>query len=431
MPPKGSKKRSAPEPSEPSPAKRDRGQTPGLKNEKKSTETPSQQKSKIRLPRRRAERAMAKSSDDDSESESQDQEIPPVVDDQKWGHLLLEAEDNHEIKALQAMQRYWRNTAAKEEARLADVQALTKETYEAPGQHGCPNPTYNEDWSHADERIFLSQYWRGTMYESAITRQFCTSPDTQYLVTMFKISLHIFGVDPVTLWTLNDDEFKVTGTNFAFLLIVGNANAKHFSLIWSRSFCISLSKLMTHPIWGRRKDGHEFMLFAVKWAIMCRTDDRRPLSEGDAKLLGFIGCPITLRPEEPLKRTLERLLKRRYNAGETTTTEADLLRCIADNTEAHLDTEAHLVNPRSRCYRVTTDDLDAVIKGLDESKTWMSCEAHYELYQKSRSTTHTYPSSAEVAELNRNVFLNIERRRMIDHKRDSDSRPPSEPPLMI
>lgn len=425
MPAKGSKKRSAPGPSEPSPAKRDRGQPPGLKNEKKSTETPSQQKSKIRLPRRRAERAMAKSSDDDSESESQDQEIPPVVDHQKWGHLLLEVEDNHEIKALQAMQRYWRNTAAKEEARLADVQYPTKETYEAPGQHGCPNPTYNEDWSHADENLFLSQYWRGTMYETAITRQFGTSSDTQRLVAMFKISLHIFGVDPMTFWTLNDDEFKVTGNKFGFVLIVGNAKVKYHSPIWSRSFFDSLSKLMTHPIWARRKDGHEFMLFAVKWAIMCRTDDRRPLSEGDAKLLGFIGCPIAPRPEVPLKRTLERLLKRRYNAGETITTEADLLRCIADNTEAHL------ANPRSRYYRVTTDDLDAVIKGLDESKTWMSCEAHYELYQKSRSTTHTYPSSTEVAELYRKVFLIIERRRMIDHKRDSDSRPPSEPPLMI
>lgn len=261
------------------------------------------------------------------------------------------------------------------------------------------------------------------MYERAITRRFLTSSDTQHLVTMFKISLHIFGVDPVTLWTLNDDEFKVTGNKFGFVLNVGNV--PYPNPIWSPSFCHRLTQIISHPIWRRRKNGHEFMLFAVKWAIKCRTDDRQPLSEDDARLLRLIGCPISPRQEEPLKRTLERLLKRRYNTGETITTEADLLRCIADNTKARL------ASPTSRYYHVTTDDLDAVIMGLDESKTWMSCEAHYALYQKSRGTAHTYPSSVEVAEIYRNAFLNIERRRMIDHKRDSDPRPPSEPPLMI
>ncbi|KAF5704774.1 hypothetical protein FGLOB1_8427 [Fusarium globosum] len=216
---------------------------------------------------------------------------------------------------------------------------------------------------------------------------------------MFKISLHIFGVDPVTLWTLNDDEFKVTGNKFGFVLNVGNVP-------------------YPNPIWS------PFHAIRGKMGNQMSTDDRQPLSEDDAKLLRLIGCPITPRQEEPLKRTLERLLKRRYNAGETITTEPDLLRCIVDNTEAHL------ANPTSRYYHVTTDDLDAVIMGLDESKTWMSCEAHYALYQNSSGTTHTYPSSIEVAELYRNAFLNIERRRMIDHKRDSDSRPPREPPFM-
>ncbi|KAG4259497.1 hypothetical protein FPRO04_08032 [Fusarium proliferatum] len=150
---------------------------------------------------------------------------------------------------------------------------------------------------------------------------------------MFKISLHIFGVDPVTLWTLNDDEFKVTGNKFG------------------------LTQIISHPIWRRRKNGHEFMLFALTWT---------------PKLAWRIQPRVTI--------------------------------------------------------HVTTDDLDAVIMGLDESKTWMSCEAHYALYQKSSGTTHADPSSIEVAELYRNAFLNIERRRMIDHKRDSDSRPPSEPP---
>ncbi|KAF5980647.1 hypothetical protein FBULB1_5115 [Fusarium bulbicola] len=400
MPAKGSKKRTAPEAAELSTAKRGQGQPPRPKDKRKETadsERVSQNKTMIHIPRRRAERAIAESSDDDSKSEIQDQEVPPVVDDQKWDSLLLEAEDKHEIKGARAMQLCWRKSAAKEAARLAEVQDLTKEMYEAKGAYGCPDPTYNEDWSHANEERFLSHYWRGTVYEAAIERQTWTSQDAQHLVTMFKTSLQIFRVDPLTLWTLNDDEFKVTGSKLQITLSVGNAT--YNSPIWSRSFCDSLSKLMIHPTWGLRKDGQEFMLFAVKWAIKCRTDDRRPLSEGDAKLLQSLGCPITPRPEEPLKRTLKGLLEQRYNAYKTITTEADLLRCLAD------DKEAHLKRPASRYYHVTWDDLEAVMMGLDESKMWMSCEAHYALHQKSRSTTHTYPANADIAEIYRNAEL--------------------------
>ncbi|KAG5761456.1 hypothetical protein H9Q72_010427 [Fusarium xylarioides] len=423
MPPKGWRKRKAPEPPAEPPAKRGPGRPPGSKNKPKKTpdsEKISQQKATNRPSRPRAALPIAETSDEDSESESQDQEIPPVTDNQKWDDLLLKAKDRYEAKYMPVMQRYWRKAAAK--PHTIGFEGLTKEAYEAKDEPGCPNPTYSKDWSHADEEKFLNEYWRGTVYEAAIKRQTRTNQDAQHLVTMFKISLHVFGVDPLTLWTLNEDEFDVTGSRYEAEFKVGDVT--YPNPIWSRPFCDKLSQIMTHPIWTKRKERHVFMLFAVKWAIMCRTDDRRPLSEGDTKLLGFIGCPITPRPGEPLKRTLKRLLRRRYNAGETSTMEADLLRCIADNTKAH-QTE-----PTPRYYSVTLDDLDAVIMGLDESELGVSCETQYGLYQN-RRTTYTYPSRAEVAELYRNAFLNIERGRMIDHKSDSDSRPPSELPLRI
>ncbi|KAF5578111.1 hypothetical protein FPANT_10135 [Fusarium pseudoanthophilum] len=420
MPPKGWRKRTAPEPPAEPPAKRGPGRPPGAKNKQKKT-TDSRNTSQQKVPtaiQPRAPRTIVRNYDE--YFEGQDQEIPPVTTDQKWDDLLLKPKDRYEAKYLPVLQRYWRKAAAKPQDDV--FESLTKETYEAEEGPGCPNPTYSQDWSHADEETFLNEYWRGTVYEAAIKWRTRTNQDAQNLVTMFKISFHVFGIDPLTLWTLNEDEFDVKGSRHGAELKVGDVT--YPNPIWSDSFCGKLSQIMTHPIWTKRVERHVFMLFAVKWAIMCRTGDRRPLSEGDTKLLGFIGCPITPRPEEPLKRTLGRLLWQRCNAGETCTPEADLLRCIADNTEAR-QTE-----PTSRYYSVTLDDLDAVIMGLDESEMGVSCEIHYGLYQN-RKTTRTYPSRPEVAELYRNAFLNIERGRMIDHKSDSDSRPPSEPPLRI
>ncbi|KAF5581188.1 hypothetical protein FPCIR_10288 [Fusarium pseudocircinatum] len=339
MPAKGSRKRTAPEPPAEPPAKRGRGRPPGSKNKQKKTpdsEKISQQKAMTHPSRPRAARPIDESSDEDSESESQDQEIPPVTSDQKWDDLLLKPKDRYEAKYVLVLQRYWRKTAAK--PHIAGFEGLTKKTYEDKEEPGCPNPTYSKDWSHADEETFLSEYWRGTVHEEAIKRQTRTNQDAQHLVTMFKISLHTFGVDPLTLWTLNGDEFEVTGGRFKAEFKVGNV--KYPNPIWSRSFCDKLSQIMTHPLWTKRKERHGFMLFTVKWAFKCRTDDRRPLTE---------------------------------------------------------------------------DDLDAVIMGLDELELGVSCETQYGLYQN-RRTTHTYPSRAEVADLYRNAFLNIERRRMIDHK---------------
>ncbi|KAI9149552.1 hypothetical protein HJFPF1_11606 [Paramyrothecium foliicola] len=82
-----------------------------------------------------------------------------------------------------------------------------------------------------------------------------------HLLMVWKISVHLYRCTP----------FQIVDP-WIGLFFEGAKGSS--SAVWSGNFCISLAKIMTHPFW----DGHDFLIsFFIRFAVACRTDDRRPL----------------------------------------------------------------------------------------------------------------------------------------------------------
>ncbi|KAF4964134.1 hypothetical protein FSARC_7916 [Fusarium sarcochroum] len=323
------------------------------------------------------------------------------------------------MSAMRQVEKNWDKAIRAEKDRIEkDLPVITKEMYEVHGRPGCPEPTYDEIWNQEDEAELVQRYWTGTPLEAGIS---CLVSDNLSLNELFKVSLRIFGVDPITLFTLGTDDFEFDINTTVEVLIHDD---DYLTPIWRVSFCKDLTSIMTHPIWcGRGR--WSFMLFAIKWAVICRTDDRRPLPAADRNLLSRLNCPLgddqTLRPYKDLHEEQQKILR-----GQNTppSQQAELLSAIAKYTAMTIGI------PSARNYTIIPHDLAAVIKGLDSLSLsgMMDCELFLQLF-KDAGGRNEYPTEDETPALYKTCYLDMERRRLKAFKRRL--RAPSAPPEKV
>ncbi|KAM0561575.1 hypothetical protein ACHAPJ_002743 [Fusarium lateritium] len=245
--------------------------------------------------------------------------------------------------------------------------------------------------------------------------------DNTWLVELFQVSLRIFGVDPITLFTLGTDDFEFGG-DITSTIIRGNED--YPTPIWDEKFCEDLTSIMTHPMWCAR-ERWRFMLFAIKWAVICRTDDRRPLPALDRNLLSRVNCPLgneqTLRPCRDLHEGQQTMLR---DQNVPPSQQAELLSAIAKHTVVSIGSV-----PTGN-YTIIPSDLTAVVKGLDSLPIsgLMDCDLFFELFTHAEGHNE-YPAEDEAPALYRNCYLDMERRRLKAFKRRL--RAPSEPPKKV
>ncbi|KAJ4256740.1 hypothetical protein NW762_008836 [Fusarium torreyae] len=104
------------------------------------------------------------------------------------------------------IERNWDEAVQREKARLeSELPIITKAMYEASDKPGCPSPTYDVTWYQQDEELLVQRYWTATPLESGISD--LVSGNTA-LNELFRLSLRIFGVDPITLFTMGTDDFE-------------------------------------------------------------------------------------------------------------------------------------------------------------------------------------------------------------------------------
>ncbi|KAI8714817.1 hypothetical protein NCS52_01202500 [Fusarium sp. LHS14.1] len=166
--------------------------------------------------------------------------------------------------------------------------------------------------------------------------------------------------------------------------------------------------LMAHPMWKGKKP-HAFMLFAIKWVVICRTDDRHPLPQPDIGLLKWIGT--SLDPDANDKPFGIRHQEHQHNIREQggwSSPEADLLSAIWRMTGS----SARLTRPASDPYVVSTSDLTILIDALDnfgQGGIKISCEVHYQMFQGTQTGPVYSSGIAELRTLYRNCWLNVQR----------------------
>ncbi|KAM0228111.1 hypothetical protein ACHAP5_012032, partial [Fusarium lateritium] len=283
---------------------------------------------------------------------------------------------------------------------------MTKEVYEAPGQPGYPgpDPAFVDSWDDDDEADFIETYWTGTTMEHLTSLPDFTGRDR--LAQAFRASLHVFKIDPLTLFTKGLNDIVIDKDEKSSKTINGRPYTNQF---WSGPFCDKLSRIIYHPLWYG-PEPWAFMLFALKWAAICRTDDRRSLHEDDLGLLEKNHCimeedPTLSYPDIHVKQQRSITLR-----GGIPSPQAQLLSEIANFSKK-------IGRPPGDYYHIITSDLTAVIDGLNSLRDAFDhdCEFYFLMFSEAHEK-ELYPKDKEMSAVYKNCYLSVERKKLFDFK---------------
>ncbi|RSL52681.1 hypothetical protein CEP54_010805 [Fusarium duplospermum] len=281
-----------------------------------------------------------------------------------------------------------------------DQRGASKDWYESPGHPGCYNPIFDDTWTTSDEFNLRS---RECGFVSINALDHLDADNTQELCTLFDTSLRLFQTDPLTIFSIQNLEFDKQGS---VLVIQDGVSAS--SPVWPSDFSRKLSVIMAHPMWKGTKP-YSFMLFAIKWVVICRTDDRHPFPQSDIDMLRYAYIildpsardkPFGIRHQEHQRDILKR--------GGWQTPEAELLSAIwrmtgASSRLTHAATDPYLVSAAD--LTILTDALDS----LGQGGMMISCETHYQIFLGAQ-TGPAYPSGiAELKTLYTNCWFSVQR----------------------
>jgi hypothetical protein len=311
--------------------------------------------------------------------------------------------------ALRNREEKLENALRRERTRLkARHSFMTKEVYEAPGKPGYagPNPAFNNEWNAEDEANLIQTYWQGTPLEYLTSLPNLNGQ--QNVAAVFRASLHVFKVDPLTLFTMGLNDIVLVKDEKSSTMIDGRVYTNPF---WSSAFCEKLSRIIHHPLWYG-PEPWAFMLFAIKWAAICRTDDRRPLHQDDLLLLERNYCEMRQEPALSYPKIHAKQQRIMTLRGGISSPQAQLLSEIA-NYATIIGNEP----PSEEYYHVVTRDLTTVMHGLDcLRQTWaQDCEFYYQMFAEAHRK-ELYPLRKEISALYKNCYLSVERKKLYDFK---------------
>ncbi|KAJ3531563.1 hypothetical protein NM208_g8821 [Fusarium decemcellulare] len=259
---------------------------------------------------------------------------------------------------------------------------------------------YGRYWTEEDQAK-LVRVWSGSVLERALEQR---GSIHTHMVTVWRISMRIFRQDPLTLFTLGGDDLDMD-TRGGEMIKIGGRSYK--SPLWTPSFCKNLAMIMTHPLWDG-KENWAFMLFALKWAVICRSGDLRPLKHMDVDMLEAAGCHIPPSPTElPASERLKNHRQIMWDQGRWPTPESNLLVTIADKTQPRNH------GSPSDLYSVTTRDLTKIIESLDAMSkrgVVVPCEAHFQAFWGSLEA-QAWPGPSDIPSLYKRCWFEIERNR--------------------
>ncbi|RSL94627.1 hypothetical protein CEP52_012534 [Fusarium oligoseptatum] len=247
------------------------------------------------------------------------------------------------------------------------IQKINKKWHKAFVQaHGFSNPVPpeypQEEFIDADDHLRwaerMSSSLPGNRWDQSILKKELdeTADDRPKLLLLWKLCFRLHRKDPLYLFNFyaNDIDFVDEPSDD---LLRNNAEWNKNHLL-SEDFCDKLVRIMAHPM---SKD-LSFMLFLLKWAVICRTDDRRGLKEKDIEMLDSLQCHIDpALHSDPLGVRHEDFQQEMWESGGWPTVEAELLSMIWQKTTP---SEIGHVCLDGVPYQVTPSDLDTIIEAL-------------------------------------------------------------------
>ncbi|KPM39246.1 hypothetical protein AK830_g7317 [Neonectria ditissima] len=294
-----------------------------------------------------------------------------------------------------------------------NVPKITREEFLAPDKPGCPVPVFDRLWSESDEDA-LQRRWNASHIKFVIEN--LSNSDAQFHA-VWKVSLRLLQTDP---FSLLNSEFTVSTADNSLVSWQGRMVP---SPLWPGTFSEALSRLMTHPFFSCRNTG-EKLRFYLKWAVVCRTDDRRPFQSED-----FTACPVVrklIRTQSPGDQSWweyhETLQEAAWGHFGDALLESRLLGAIAKLVKK--PQQAQTPSPTAR-YEIFTKDLNQVMKAIDTVSTYgvpvmVNTTAAFDCFRAARGGP-TYPCGVEeLREAVADCWLTDQRRnrRRIRHLRE-------------
>ncbi|KAI8659938.1 hypothetical protein NCS56_01212100 [Fusarium sp. Ph1] len=246
------------------------------------------------------------------------------------------------------------------------IEKINKKWHKAFVQaHGFSDPVppdcRREEFEDADDHLRWAESnsdlpegrWNKSMLKKELD---ATANDRPKLLLLWKLSFRLHRKDPLYLFNFYADDIDFNDEPSDDLLR-DNAEWNRNHLL-SEGFCDKLVRIMAHPM---SKD-LSFMLFLLKWAVICRTDDRRGMKETDIEMLDSLQCYIDPSlHSELLGVRHEDFQQEMWERGGWPTVEAELLSMIWQKTTP---SEIGHVLLDGVPYQVTASDLDTVIEAL-------------------------------------------------------------------
>ncbi|KAL5603126.1 hypothetical protein FOBRF1_010659 [Fusarium oxysporum] len=281
--------------------------------------------------------------------------------------------DTYENQAVAEFIKDYRNSVHLTREKDRKSVCISKERTKEEEQYELAKFIDSHTWSQ-DQEDELGASWDDSVIKAAIQR----FPDRgTHLSSIFKISFHLYNIDPLSLLSMyHDFEFDNSGSD---------------------SFM-------------HETNAYRFLPIVIRWTVICQTDNGEGFSAEEAHILSHLGCrnlgPFSGSP------VLERFRfhqERFKTAGVFVTPHAKLLALIADQVGVSA------VPTSTETLLVRTGELGVVISALDrlnDCSMNISCEAHYLQYCASR-TSRSYPSGLEeLLEAYKGVWMKLQRRKL-------------------
>ncbi|RBR23082.1 uncharacterized protein FIESC28_04077 [Fusarium coffeatum] len=240
-------------------------------------------------------------------------------------------------------------------------------------------------------------------------------------LSVWRLSLRLFGVDPLTLVSLHQD---VKFDNSASDPFEHLGETKRNPL-WTIDFCKRLELIMVHPLFSD-ENAFRFIPIIIRWAVICRADDGQGFTDKQHRLLDDFHCG-DLRPANGLGVVVERFLEHqrmRKDDGLVVSRQAKLMCLVAGlakTTEEPSETDV---------TRVKTRDLSIIVKALDtlENGTMTtSCEMYHLIYSTCQDPRGYPTGMVGLLEAYKMSWIKLQRRKTSDRIRSDTDIPGGRP----
>ncbi|RGP76405.1 hypothetical protein FLONG3_5289 [Fusarium longipes] len=324
----------------------------------------------------------------------------------EWEDDTSNSENKYESKMIAGQRKAFLKGVQKMTRLMEDKEHITKTTAKT-GSLRSSSPVLRRTavWNQVKE-MELNDLWEHSLEKEAIERR---SVRVNGLLTVWKMSLQLFEIDPLTLISMYQHmEFDNHSNDCS-----EHDEEMKCNPLWTHDFCKKLEHIMVHPLFANGNDYRLIPIF-IRWAAICRTGGVHSFTEKEQRILDDTHCG-DFRPSVKSESMVEQFnsyQQKRKNEGRITSRQAQLMSRIVEYSKSIAKE-----SPKSFAS-VKTRDLTVLVKALDNldpNTINVPCETYFLVYSASKRSRGYPVGLSELLEAYKTSWINLQRQKMSDY----------------